>query len=298
MRVEFPAACLSKAITPKKKGDEDKIALGLHRIIEEDQTVKYDNNKETRQQLISGLGEQHLDYVVSKLRAKFGVEVELSTPIVPYRETIRKKVSAEGKFKKQTGGHGQYGHVFIDFEPCDSEELVFEEKVVGGSVPKNYFPAVEKGLRECVNHGTLAGYPVVNLKATLTDGSYHPVDSSEAAFKAAATLSFKAGMAQASPVLLEPIGTLKVTMPEGNMGDVIGEINRRRGRVMGMSSGEKGTQIVEAEAPVAETMDFSVVLRSITQGRGSFTFEFARYEEAPPQVSQAVIEKAKVKAAE
>lgn len=293
MSVEFPPACLSKAITPKKKGDEDKIVLGLHRIIEEDQTVKYENNKETRQQIISGLGEQHLDYIVSKLKTKFGVEVDLSTPIVPYRETIRKKVTAEGKFKKQTGGHGQYGHVFIQFEPCDSEELVFEEKVVGGSVPKNYFPAVEKGLRECVNRGTLAGYPVVNLKATLLDGSYHPVDSSEAAFKAAASLSFKAGMAQASPVLLEPIGTLTVTMPEGNMGDVIGEINRRRGRVIGMSNGEDGTQTVEAEAPVSETMDFSVVLRSITQGRGSFTFEFARYEEAPPQVVQAVIEKAK-----
>lgn len=296
-RIEFPATCLSKAVFPKKKGDEDKIALGLHRLIEEDPTFTYENNAETREQLVSGLGEQHLDYIVSKLRSKFGVEVVLAAPTVPYRETIRKKVTSEGKFKKQTGGHGQFGHVFIDFEPCDSEELVFEEKVVGGSVPKNYFPAVEKGLRECVKHGVLAGYPVVNLKATLTDGSYHPVDSSEAAFKAAASLSFKSGMEQAKPVLLEPIGTLTVTMPDANMGDVIGEINRRRGRVLGMSAGEAGMQVVEAEAPVAETLDFSVTLRSITQGRGSFTFTFARYEEAPPQVAQAVIEKYKASSA-
>jgi elongation factor G len=295
-RVEFPAACLSMAVTPKNKGDDDKISQGLHRLCEEDPTLGFQNNSETRQQILSGLGEQHLDFIISKLKSKFGVEVKLTTPEVPYRETIKKKVRSEGKYKKQTGGHGQYGHVFIDFEPCVSEELVFEEKVVGGSVPKNFFPAVEKGLRDCVKQGILAGFPVVNLKATLIDGSYHPVDSSEAAFKAAAALSFKSGLAQSAPVLLEPIGVLKAYVPESTMGDVIGEINRRRGRVLGMSTTDDGLQVLEAEAPVAETLDFSVVLRSLTQGRGTFTFNFSRYEEAPPQVSQAVIEKARIAA--
>jgi elongation factor G len=297
-RVKFPAPCLSMAINAKNKGDDDKISQGLHRLCEEDPTLKFEINSETRQQIISGLGEQHLDFAVSKLKAKFGVEVVLSTPEVPYRETIKKKVvRSEGKYKKQTGGHGQFGHVFIDFEPCDSEEFIFEEKVVGGSVPRNFFPAVEKGLRDCIKQGVLAGFPVVNLKATLVDGSYHPVDSSEAAFRSAATLSFKAGLAQSAPVLLEPIGNLKAYVPEGTMGDIIGEINRRRGRVLGMTLGEDGLEVVEAEAPVAETLDFSTVLRSVTQGRGHFSFEFVRYEEAPPQVSQAVIEKAKIAAA-
>lgn len=292
-RISFPAPCLSLAVSPKSKGDEDKISQSLHRLCEEDPTLSFEVNGETRQQILSGLGEQHLDFVVSKLKAKFGVEVLLSKPEVAYRETIRKKVRAEGKHKKQTGGHGQYGHVFIEFEPNDSEEFVFEEKVFGGSVPKNFFPAVEKGLRDCIRSGVLAGYPVVNLKATLVDGSYHPVDSSEAAFKTAAALAFKAGLAQAVPTLLEPIGLLKAYVPDTNMGDVIGEINRRRGRVLGMTPTEDGLQVLEAEAPSAEMMDFSVVLRSITQGRGYFTFQFERYEEAPPQVAHAVIEKSK-----
>ena len=295
--IGFPAPSLSMAIQPKTKGDEDKISQSLHRLCEEDPTLRFSINTDTRQQVISGLGEQHLDIVVAKLKSKFGVEVSLSKPEVPYRETIRKKVKAEGKHKKQTGGHGQFGHVFIEFEPCDSENLVFEEKVFGGSVPKNFFPAVEKGLRECVRQGVLAGYPVVHLKATLVDGSYHPVDSSEAAFKTAAALAFRAGLAQAGPVLLEPIGMLKAIVPESNTGDVIGEINKRRGRVLGMEPAEKGMQLVTAEAPVAETQDFSVVLRAITQGRGSFSFEFERYEEAPPQVAQGIIGKAKPAAA-
>lgn len=286
--IDFPRPSLSMAVTPVSKGDDDKIAQGLHRLMEEDPTLKFETNAETKQQIISGLGEQHIDITVSKLKSKFGVGVVLSAPDVPYRESIRKKVRCEGKHKKQTGGHGQYGHVVIEFEPCDSEEMVFEEKVVGGSVPKNYFPAVEKGLRECVHHGTIAGYPVVNMKATLLDGSYHPVDSSEMAFKMAATLAYKAAMPQAAPVLLEPIGTLIATVPESAMGDVIGEINKRRGRVLGMDHADGGREVLQAEAPMAEMHDFSIVLRSIAQGRGSFTFDFERYEEAPTQVTQAV----------
>lgn len=286
---DFPLPCLSMAIKPVKKGDEEKVSVGLHRLMEEDKTIKFKMDSETKQQVLSGLGELHIDITVSKLKSKFNVEVELSTPDVPYRETIRKKVKSEGKHKKQTGGHGQYGHVVIEFEPCDSENLVFEEKVFGGSVPKNYFPAVEKGLRECVCRGVIAGYPVVNIKATLLDGSYHPVDSSEMAFKMAAALAYKSALPQASPILLEPFGALKVIVPENAMGDVIGEINKRRGRVLGMNSADNSREIIEAEAPMSEMHDFSVILRSITQGRGSFTFEFARYEEAPPQVVQSVI---------
>lgn len=286
--VDFPKPNLSMAVTPVTKGDDDKIAQGLHRLLEEDPTLKFETNAETKQQIISGLGELHIDITVSKLKTKFGVAVNLTAPDVPYRETIRKKATSEGKYKKQTGGHGQFGHVVIEFEPCDSDELVFEEKVVGGSVPKNYFPAVEKGLRECVQHGTIAGYPMVNLKATLLDGSYHPVDSSEMAFKLAAALAFKAAVPQASPVLLEPIGSLSVRVPQSAMGDVIGEINKRRGRVLGMDHTENGQDLLQAEVPMAEMHDFSIVLRSIAKGRGTFTFDFARYEEAPPQVAQAV----------
>ncbi len=286
--IAFPLPSLSMAVTPVTKGDEDKISQGLRRLMEEDPTLKFETNAETSQQILSGLGEQHIDITVSKLKSKFGIGVELSVPDVPYRESIRKKVKAEGKHKKQTGGHGQFGHVVIEFEPCESAQMIFEEKVFGGSVPKNYFPAVEKGLRDCVIHGVIAGYPVVNLKATLLDGSYHPVDSSEMAFKMAATLAYKSALPQASPILLEPVGSLSVEVPESNMGDIIGEINKRRGRVLGMNHGDTGKDIVQAEAPVAEMHDFSIVLRSITQGRGHFTFKFERYEEAPPQVAQAV----------
>ena len=291
--VNIPKASISMAIAPKNKGDEDKIAQAISRIMEEDPSVEYYNNRETHQQIISGLGEQHLDVIVSKLKNKFGVEAVLSAPKVAYRETIRKKAKVQGKHKKQSGGHGQYGDVWIEFEPCDSDTLVFEEKVFGGAVPKNFFPAVEKGLQDCVNHGVLAGYPVVGLKATLVDGSYHPVDSSEMSFKMAAAAAYKAGLPQANPVLLEPYGELRALVPDDNMGDIIGDINKRRGRVLGMNPTEDRTQEIVAEVPMAEMSDFATVIRSMTQGRGSFTFEFVRYEDAPPAVAQKVIEQAK-----
>lgn len=291
--IKFPRPSLSMAIVPKNKGDEDKIAQGLVRLSEEDPSILYENNTETHQMILSGLGEQHLDVVASKLKAKFGVEVALIRPRVAYRETIRKKVQVQGRHKKQTGGHGQFGDVWIEFEPCDCDGLEFCERVVGGAVPKGFFPAVEKGLRDCIVKGTLAGYPMVGLRATLYDGSYHPVDSSEMSFKMAATLAYKAGIPMASPVLLEPISSLRVEVPNDNMGDVIGEINKRRGHVLGMNPLNDTMQEVIAEAPMAELYDFSTFLRQCTQGRGAFEASFERYEEAPPQVSQKVMEEAK-----
>ena len=291
---KFPVPTLSMALRLKQKGDEGKISAALQRLMEEDATLHYELNPETLQQIISGLGEQHLDVTVAKLKAKFGVEVDLATPKVAYRETIRKKVKAEGKHKKQTGGHGQYGHVVMEFEPAEGEELVFEEKVFGGSVPKNFFPAVEKGIQAAVKHGVLAGYPVVGLKATLLDGSYHPVDSSEMAFKTAASLAYKAGLPEASPVLLEPVGTLRAFVPDANTGDLMGEINKRRGRILGMGPDEEsGLQLVEAECPMSEMHDFTTYIRSLTQGRGHFTLEFARYEPLPQNLEGKVIEEAK-----
>ncbi|MDF1494325.1 elongation factor G [Caproiciproducens sp. CPB-2] len=291
--ITYPNATLSMAVVPKNKGEEDKVAQGIFRLVDEDPTIKFTTNAETHQMVLSGMGEQHLDIIISKLKNKFGVEVTLQKPRVPYRETIRKKVQVQGRYKKQTGGHGQFGDIWVEFEPCDSEGLEFGERVVGGAVPKNFFPAVEKGLRESISKGPLAGYPVVGLRATLYDGSYHPVDSSEMSFKMAANLAYKAGMPIANPVLLEPIGTLKCTVPDANMGDVMGEVNKRRGRVLGMNPAENGRQIVEAEVPMAEMHDFTTFVRQSTQGRGSFTFDFCRYEEAPPQVAQKVIEEAK-----
>lgn len=290
--IEFPQPSITMAIAPKKTGDEEKITQAMARICEEDPSIRLENNRETHQQTLSGLGEQQLDVVLSKLKSKYGVEAALSVPKTPYRETIRKKVKVQGRYKKQSGGHGQFGDVWIEFEPCDSDTLVFEEKVFGGAVPKNFFPAVEKGLQDSVKKGVLAGYPVVGLKATLVDGSYHPVDSSEMSFKTAASLAYKEGMAQASPVLLEPIGMLKAQVPDDCMGDVIGDINKRRGRVLGMEPGDDGMQALAAQVPMAEMYDFSTVLRSMTQGRGSFTLEFDRYEQAPEPVAQKVIEAA------
>ena len=295
--VAYPAPSLSMAVLPKNKGDEDKAAQGILRLTEEDPTIRFRSDAETHQMLLSGLGEQHLDVIASRLKKKFGVEILLEKPRVAYRETIRKKVQVQGRYKKQTGGHGQYGDVWIEFEPYDGDAMQFGERVVGGAVPKNYYPAVEKGLRECVEKGPLAGYPVVGLKATLYDGSYHPVDSSEMAFKMAAALAYKAGLPKAGPALLEPVGNLQCTVPDSCMGDIMGEVNKRRGRVLGMNPSEKGQQTVEAEVPEAEMHDFSTYLRQTTQGRGSFSFAFARYEEAPPQVAQKVIE-ASGKAAE
>ncbi len=290
---KFPQPQLTMAVYPKQKGDEEKIAQGLLRLMEEDPTILFSTNTETKEQLLSGLGEQHIDVIVSKLAAKFGVQVELRTPRVAYREKIRKPVKVQGRHKKQSGGHGQFGDVWIEFEPCDSDEMIFEEKIFGGSVPKNFFPAVEKGLRESVSKGVLAGYPVVGLKATLVDGSYHPVDSSEMSFKTAAAIAYKEGIPQANPVLLEPIGTLKVVIPEDNMGDVIGDINKRRGRVIGMNPLENKLQEVVAEVPIAEMSDFSTSMRSITQGRAEFTLDFERYEEVPANISAKIIEDAK-----
>ncbi|HIX33069.1 MAG TPA: elongation factor G [Candidatus Gemmiger avium] len=289
----FPVPTLSMAVKVAKKGDEGKIGAALARLIEEDPTVRYRVDSETGQQLLSGLGEQHLDVVVAKLKAKFGVEITLETPRVAYRESIRKKCKAQGRHKKQTGGHGQFGDVWIEFEPCDSEELVFEEKVFGGSVPKNYFPAVEKGLHQASAHGVLAGYPVVGLKATLLDGSYHPVDSSEMAFIMAAKLAYKAALPQAGPILLEPVGTLKAHVPGDNTGDIMGDVTKRRGRVLGMHPDEDGLQVVEAEVPMAEMQDFTTFMRQLTQGRGWFTLEFTRYEPLPSMLEGKVIEEAK-----
>jgi len=290
--IKFPEPMLGMAVLPKAKGDEEKISSGLQRLLEEDPTFKMELNTETKQTLIYGLGDQHLDVITSKLKNKFKVDVDLVTPKTPYRETIRKKVRVEGKHKKQSGGHGQFGVVVIEFEPGESEDLTFEEKIFGGAVPKQYFPAVEKGLRESMQKGVLAGYPVVNLKATLVDGKYHEVDSSEMAFKIAASLAYKEGMKQANPVLLEPICHVEVVVPDSYMGDIIGDLNKRRGRVLGMNPHGNGLQQVVAEVPQAEMLRYATDLRSITQGRGSYTMRFERYEEAPPHVAEKVIAEA------
>ena len=296
--INYPHASYSMAIAPKKKGDEDKVAQGLLKLCEEDKTLSFVNNHETHQMVVSGLGEQHLDVVVSKLKSKYGIDVVLDQPKVAYRETIRKKVQVQGRHKKQSGGHGQFGDVWIEFEPYEGEDLLFDQRVVGGSVPKGFFPAVEKGLRDSISKGPLAGYPVVGLKATLYDGSYHPVDSSEMAFKTAASIAYKNGMPLANPTLLEPIGSLKAIVPDSNMGDIMGEVTKRRGRVLGMNPAESGYQEIIAEVPMAEMHDFSVFLRQATQGRGSYTFDFVRYEDAPANVAQKVIEQRKAELAE
>ncbi|MBE6807201.1 MAG: elongation factor G [Ruminococcaceae bacterium] len=287
--VPFDAPCLSMAVNTTKKGDEEKVATGLARLAEEDPTIKVEKNVETNELILSGMGEQHLDIIVSRLKSKFGAEVTLTQPEVAYRETIRRKVKVQGRHKKQSGGHGQFGDVWIEFEPWEGEELVFEEKVFGGAVPKNYFPAVEKGLQDCAKEGVLAGYPLVGVKATLVDGSYHPVDSSEMAFKTAASLAYKAGIADANPILLEPVMHLAVYVPQDNTGDIMGDINKRRGRVLGMNPAEDELTCIDAEVPQGELGDYAVMLRSTTQGRGYFTLAFERYEEAPKPVADKVI---------
>ena len=296
--IPFAEPNFSKAIAPKVRGQEDKIAAGLSRLNEEDPTFTVVNNAETHQMVITAAGDIQIDVLVSKLKSRFNVEVELSEPRVAYREKIRKTVSKQGRHKKQTGGSGQFGDVWIRFEPCDSESMEFCEEVVGGAVPKNFFPAVEKGLREACVHGVLAGYPMVNLKATLYDGSYHPVDSSEIAFKTAAHLAYKAALPEASPVLLEPIGELKVTIPDRYMGDVMGDITKRRGSVMGMNPAGDGNQTLEAEVPMAEMMTYAIDLRAMTQSRGSFTLHFVRYQDCPPAAQEKAIAAAKAMAEE
>ena len=292
--IEYPAPCYERAIAPKVKQEVEKMGTGLNKLNEEDPTFHVSNNAETHQTVISGTGDIQIDVLCAKLKSRFGVETELSAPRVAYREKIRSKVEKRGRYKKQTGGSGQFGDVVITFEPQnEQEDMIFEEAVFGGSVPKNYFPAVEKGLRKCCLNGVLAGYPVVFLKATLVDGSYHPVDSSEIAFKLAANLAFKAALPEAKPVLMEPIGELKVTIPDSYLGDVMGDLNKRRGRVMGMNPTGDGEQVLEAEVPMAEMMSYAIDLRSMTQSRGTFTFNFVRYEDCPAAAQEKAIAEAK-----
>lgn len=286
--VHIPSATYAMAVEVAKKGEEEKVASGLSRLCEEDPSLHFGVNNETHQQILSGLGEQHLDVAMARLKSKFGVEATLVQPRVAYRETITMKVSAQGRHKKQSGGHGQFGDVFIEFEPYDTEELVFAERVVGGAVPKNFFPAVEKGLWESMQKGVLAGYPMVGVKATLFDGSYHPVDSSEMSFKTAASLAYKEGIPKAMPVLLEPILTVTATVNDEAMGDVIGDINKRRGRVLGMTPSGDGSQEIMAEVPESEMSTFSTAMRQMTQGRGSFTTAFARYDRCPEHIAQKI----------
>lgn len=286
--VHIPSATYAMAVEVAKKGEEEKVASGLSRLCEEDPSLHFGVNNETHQQILSGLGEQHLDVAMARLKSKFGVEATLVQPRVAYRETITMKVSAQGRHKKQSGGHGQFGDVFIEFEPYDTEELVFAERVVGGAVPKNFFPAVEKGLRESMQKGVLAGYPMVGVKSTLFDGSYHPVDSSEMSFKTAASLAYKEGIPKAMPVLLEPILTVTATVNDEAMGDVIGDINKRRGRVLGMTPSGDGSQEIMAEVPESEMSTFSTAMRQMTQGRGSFTTAFARYDRCPEHIAQKI----------
>ena len=291
--IKYPRPYLTMAIKPMAKGDEDRISSGMTRLLEEDLTVKYVNNAETKQLTVSGLGDIHLDIVVSKLKNRFGANVELTKPKIAYRETIKKKVDVEGKHKKQSGGSGQYGHVKITFSPGTEEGLTFTESVFGGAVPKNFFPAVEQGLREAMQKGVLAGYPVVNLAANLYDGSYHDVDSNEISFKLAANIAYRDGLPQAQPVLLEPVGELKVYVPDNYVGDVMGDLNKRRGRVMGIDPAEDGTQVVLAEVPFSEMTDYVIALRASTQGRGRFDFDFIRYDEVPASITEKVVAEAK-----
>ena len=297
--VEFPAIEIaepvySMAISPTTKGQDDKVASGLARLNEEDISFNLVNNAETHQMVISGAGDIQVDVLCSKLKSRFGVETELKPARVAYREKIKGKVEAHGRHKKQSGGSGQFGDVWIRFEPQEeTDDLIFAEEVFGGSVPKNFFPSVEKGLRNAVQKGVLAGYPLVGLKATLYDGSYHPVDSNDMAFQTAARLAYQEGIPQAKPTIMEPIGLLKVTIPDANLGDIMSDISsKRRGTVLGMNA-EDGMQTVEAEVPMAEMSSYTIDLRSMTQGRGSFSCKFIRYEEAPGNVQQKVIEEAK-----
>jgi translation elongation factor EF-G len=291
--IEFPKPTLSMAIEPKSKGDEDKLSGALQRLMEEDPTITVQKNAETKQTIMTTMGDTHMDIITDKLTRKFGVDVISKEMRIPYRETIRTMVQVEGKHKKQSGGHGQYGHVWIKFEPNDDENFKFEENVFGGSVPRNYFPAVEKGLQEALDEGVLAGYPVTRIKATLYDGSYHTVDSSEMAFKMAARIAFKKGVEAAKPVLLEPIVNVEIEIPDAYMGDIIGDLNSKRGRVMGMEPAGK-KQIVKAQVPLAEMSRYTIDLKSITQGRGKFRMEMDHYEEVPAQDAEKIIAKAKL----
>lgn len=286
--INLPKPQIYYSIEPKNKGDEDKISLALNKISEEDPTIAWYRNSETKQVLIGGQGELHINIAKMKMKDKFGVDVDLSDLKVAYRETIKSKSDVQGKHKKQSGGHGQYGDVKIRFERCE-EDFIFEEDIFGGSVPKQYIPAVEKGIKDSMVKGVLAGYPVTNIKATLYDGSYHDVDSSEMAFKLAANIAFKKGMEQAQPILLEPIMKLIITVPEEYMGDIMGDINKKRGKILGIEPTENGKQIIYAQAPQAETFKYAIDLRAMTQGRGNFEMELEKYEEVPYQLAQKII---------
>ena len=291
-KIEVSTPYTYKRYRAKLKGEEDKVAQALAKMAQEDLTIKVVNDGENRQTLLYGMGDQHLDIIASQLLTKYKVDMTLEKPKVAFRETIRKSSDVDSKYKKQSGGHGQYGHVKMRFSPLGDLEVPYEfsQEVVGGAVPKNYFPAVEKGIQESVVKGPLAGYPVVGVKAVLYDGSYHPVDSSEMAFKTAASQAFKKGFMEASPVLLEPIESLKVTVPDKFTGDVMGDLNKRRGRVLGMNPDHKGNTIVEADIPMSELYGYSTQLRSMTGGSGTYEYEFARYEQAPADVQQKEIE--------
>ena len=288
--ISFPEPTLALAIAPKSKGDEDKLGSALSRILEEDPTLKVEKNVETKETLLYGMGEMHVDITIEKLQRKFGVEVGTADPKVPYRETIRTSVQVEGKHKKQTGGHGQFGHVWLTVEPLEGKDFEFEEKVFGGAVPRQYFPAVEKGVREAMADGVLAGYPATNIKVTLYDGSYHTVDSSEMAFKIAAAMAFKKGVEKAKPVLLEPIMNVEITVPEQFMGDIIGDLNGKRGRILGMEP-QGRLQIIRAQVPLSEMFRYAIDLKSITQGRGSYRMVFNQYEEVPQRIAEDIVAK-------
>ncbi len=290
--IDFPIPTLSVAIGPKTKGDEDKLGSAVARLLEEDPTLKISKNTETRELILTGLGEMQLEILQEKLTRKFGVEVSIKVPRVPYRETIRKAVKVEGKHKKQTGGHGQYGHVWINIEPSEECDFEFAEAIFGGSVPKQYIPAVEKGIREAMVEGTMVGYPVTDIKVTLCDGSYHAVDSSEMAFKLAAMVAFRKGVELAKPTLLEPVVEIEVRVPDTFMGDVIADLNGKRGKVLGMDASE-GYPTIRAHVPQAEMMRYAIDLRSLTQGRGSFTMKFLRYEEVPSKISETLVSQLK-----
>ena len=290
--IDLPVPTLSVAIEPKTKGDEDKLSSSLARLVEEDPTIRISKNTETKELLLTGLGEMQLEILQEKLSRKFGVAVSVKVPRVPYRETIRKAVKVEGKHKKQTGGHGQYGHVWINLEPSEGKDFEFDEAIFGGSVPKQYIPAVEKGIREAMTEGTMVGYPVTDIKVTLCDGSYHAVDSSEMAFKLAAIIAFRKGIELAKPTLLEPVVEVEVRVPEVYMGDVIGDLNGKRGKLLGMDAGEK-YQVIRAHVPQAEMMRYAIDLRSLTQGRGTFTMKFIHYEEVPVKISENLVSQLK-----
>ena len=290
--INFPEPVLQYAVLSKNRGDEDKIASAINKILEEDLSLRYKKDPDTKESIIIGMGDLHLDIIKERLKNTYNLEVELKTPKVPYKETIRNNVKAQGKHKKQSGGAGQYGDVWLTIEPNYEETFTFAENVFGGAVPKNYFPAVEKGVQEAMHQGILAGYPVINIKATLVDGSYHPVDSNEMSFKMAGILAFRNAMAKANAVILEPVMDVAVTVPEVYMGDIMGDMNGRRGRIMGMEALGKN-QVIKARVPLAEMYSYAINLKAMTQGRGNFTMEFAEYEEVPPRLSDEIIKESK-----